>query len=196
VTSRGNKRKEIIKDAMRQHKAQREENKMAKRLNGKRWFQISLIGVCLGVFLLSVGEIQAGKVTYVYDSLNRLTRAVYDKTTFTYIYDKTGNRLTKRAILSKPFGTVDFDADAKTDLAVYRVSTGAWYIMPSSGAPAYGVGWGGTDFKPVPGDYDGDGKTDVAIYRASDGAWFIIPSSGRDFNGTIYFAIADTPSPS
>ena len=47
---------------------QREENKVAKRLNGRKWFQISLIGVCLGVFLLSVSDIQAGRITYVYDS--------------------------------------------------------------------------------------------------------------------------------
>jgi hypothetical protein len=62
---------------------------------------------------------------------------------------------------------------------VYRTSTGAWYVVPSSGALPYGVGWGGdaTD-KPVPGDYDGDGKTDIAVYRAGTGAWYVIPSSG------------------
>jgi hypothetical protein len=37
----------------------------------------------------------------------------------------------------------DYDGDKKTDLAVYRTSTGAWYINPSSGAAPYGVGWGG-----------------------------------------------------
>jgi len=81
--------------------------------------------------------------------------------------------------IAKEPAPIDFDQDGKTDTAVYRHGTGAWYIIPSSGGAPYGVGWGGdaTD-KPVPGDYDGDGKTDIAVYRGSNGAWFIIPSSG------------------
>ena len=31
----------------------------------------------------------------------------------------------------------------KTDVAVYRTSTGAWYVIPSSGATPYGLGWKG-----------------------------------------------------
>ena len=48
---------------------------------------------------------------------------------------------------------------------------------------AYGVGWGGSAFKSVPGDYDGDGKTDIAIYDTTGGAWWIIPSSGSSAYG-------------
>ncbi len=177
VTSRGDERKEIIKDAVRRRKGKGEENKM--RNTSGEWFQISLIGVFWGVSLLSVSDIQAGRITYVYDSLYRLVRAVHDKTTFTYTYDKTGNRLTKRATLTKPMGTVDFDGDAKTDIAVYRAGSGYWYyVHPSSGAAAYTVGWGMAGDKPVPGDYDGDGKTDIAVYRASTGAWYVTPSGG------------------
>gem|GEM_PF-5661398 len=73
---------------------------------------------------------------------------------------------------------VDFDGDRKTDIAVYRAATGAWYIIPSGGGAPYGVGWGGPGVTPIPGDYDGDRKTDIAIYNTTDGAWWIIPSSG------------------
>jgi hypothetical protein len=71
----------------------------------------------------------------------------------------------------------DFDKDGKTDIAVYYGSTGLWYIKPSSGAAAYGVGCGGTGFTPIPGDYDGDGKTDIVVYRPGNRAWWITPTS-------------------
>ena len=92
----------------------------------------------------------------------------------------------------------DFDGDGKTDLAVYRSGSGAWYVYPSGGSPPYGVGWGGAPYdKPVPGDYDGDGKTDIAIYRISDGGWYVIPSSppGTPFGVAWGGDASDVPVP-
>jgi hypothetical protein len=91
----------------------------------------------------------------------------------------------------------DFDGDGRTDIAIYRSSTGVWYIFPSSGGAPYALGWGGdpTD-KPTPGDYDGDGETDMAVYRGSTGVWYIIPSGGGSPYGVSWGGNAsDKPVP-
>jgi len=72
------------------------------------------------------------------------------------------------AILIKPRMNIDFDGDTKTDIALYRSSTGAWFYIPSSTNTPSGAGFGGDPSDiPVPGDYDGDRKTDYGIYRLS-----------------------------
>ena len=62
----------------------------------------------------------------------------------------------------------DFNGDGLTDIAVYRPSTGQWFV--NGGATTV---WGvGADI-PVPADYNGDGVTDIAVYRPSTGQWFV-----------------------
>src|SRR5262249_6062473 len=69
---------------------------------------------------------------------------------------------------------IDFDDDAKSDIAVYR--DGTWFIIRSSDGGVTETNWGGAPQDIlVPGDYDGDGKTDQAVYR--DGVWWILRSS-------------------
>jgi endonuclease/exonuclease/phosphatase family metal-dependent hydrolase len=65
--------------------------------------------------------------------------------------------------------------NGKTAPAVFRPSTGTWYILDSSTVHVYQ--WGVSTDVPVPGDYDGDGKTDVVVYRPSTGQWFVLTSS-------------------
>ena len=63
------------------------------------------------------------------------------------------------------------------DLAVWRPSSGYWYVMGVT-QQQWGSGSGSNPDKPVPGDYDGDGKTDFAVFRpTSAGIWCVIKSS-------------------
>jgi hypothetical protein len=71
----------------------------------------------------------------------------------------------------------DYDGDGKTDFAVWRPSTGQWWILPSSTGQMRVQQWGLPGDIPVPDDYDGDHKTDIAVWRPSTGEWRLVPSS-------------------
>jgi hypothetical protein len=66
----------------------------------------------------------------------------------------------------------DYDGDFFADPAVYRPSTGQWFIRQFG--PSFRiVQWGIPGDIPVPADYDGDGRTDTAVYRPSNRTWYI-----------------------
>ncbi|MEX2539648.1 MAG: hypothetical protein WD646_13450, partial [Actinomycetota bacterium] len=79
----------------------------------------------------------------------------------------------------------DYDGNGTTDIAVYRPSTGHWFIK---GQP--GIRWGIPDDVPVPGDYDGNGTTDIAVFRPSNGTWYI-----KDQTATKWGVSTDVPVP-
>lgn len=62
----------------------------------------------------------------------------------------------------------DFNADLRTDIAVYRPPTGQWFI---SGGASTSFGLSGDI--PVAGDYNNDGAAELAVFRPSVGAWYI-----------------------
>ncbi|HMT09758.1 MAG TPA: VCBS repeat-containing protein, partial [Pyrinomonadaceae bacterium] len=80
---------------------------------------------------------------------------------------------------SRMLAVVDANANETppADLAVWRPSSGVWWVLGSSSTPQYAQAWGMAGDEPVPGDYDGDGKTDFSIFRNSTGEWYVLRSS-------------------
>ncbi len=73
----------------------------------------------------------------------------------------------------------DFDGDGKSDMSIFRPSSGIWWINKSSGGNA-GFQWGLATDTLVPADYDGDDKTDVAVWRSAgsqQSKFYILQSS-------------------
>lgn len=89
-----------------------------------------------------------------------------------YVY--SGSRL---VAVEEPGATMQ----PPSDLAVWRPTSGAWYVMAADGGLQAAVQWGLATDVPVPGDFDGDGKTDFSIYRpgtaGNPATWWILKSS-------------------
>lgn len=73
----------------------------------------------------------------------------------------------------------DFEADNRSEIGVYRPSSGGWYLLKSSSGFTAGAGyaWGAPGDVPQLGDFDGDGKADITVYRPSSAYWFILKST-------------------
>jgi hypothetical protein len=87
------------------------------------------------------------------------------------------------------------------DIAVWRPSTGVWYVLGGPGSQQTIAAWGHTSPPdiPVPGDYDGDGKTDFATIQpaASPGSstWWVLRSSDGNYNATGWGNDQDVKAP-
>jgi VCBS repeat protein len=83
----------------------------------------------------------------------------------------------------------DFDGDIRTDLTIWRPSTGAWTwsssLSGSTTSGASGTQWGSGSVGDVPlsGDIDGDGINDLVVWRPTDGTWYWLMSSSNFTRG-------------
>lgn len=143
-----------------------------------------------GSWSLALGTLADQPVVGDFDGDGKADPAVYRPATNTWLWAKSStDYVTTEAkgwnLSSYSQGDVpapaDYDGDGKTDLCLFRPSTGGWMIALASDnyTASPPVGWGTTGDQPMPGDYDGDGKADIAVYRpGSTGEWFVKPSSG------------------
>jgi hypothetical protein len=75
----------------------------------------------------------------------------------------------------------DYDADSRSDFALWRPSTGSFHVLTSSSNWTTGFDrlWGIANDVPVATDYTGDGRDEIAVYRPSDGTWHWLTSESN-----------------
>ncbi|HKP70522.1 MAG TPA: FG-GAP-like repeat-containing protein [Pyrinomonadaceae bacterium] len=139
---------------------------------------------------LFAGHTQQGGVTKVFVSPS-------GKMIFTggfYLFNNSPQLGMLRMIV--PSSTAfDFDGDGKTDVGIFRPTSGQWWINQSSnGNTTVGTFGASTDLI-TPADFTGDGKTDIAFFRPSNGFWFILRSEDFSYFSLPFGSAGDVPVP-
>ena len=80
-----------------------------------------------------------------------------------------------------------------SEYAIFRPSSGDWWIYNRRTNAYFTVHWGTAGDKPVPADYDYDGITDYAVYRPSTGTWWLHRSADNSYFTLQFGSATDTP---
>jgi hypothetical protein len=80
------------------------------------------------------------------------------------------------------------------DLAVWRPSSGTWWVMGGPGSSQTTQQYGSDGDKPSLGDYDGDGKTDFCVYRPSTNYWYFMYSADNSTGSFPFGSSGDIPA--
>lgn len=83
---------------------------------------------------------------------------------------------------------------APNDLAIWRISSGTWWVLNGDGTYTTQQ-WGQNGDIPAPGDYDGDGKTDFCVFRPTEGVWYVMPTTTNTMAVHYYGVSGDKPVP-
>lgn len=108
------------------------------------------------------------------------------------IYICYGNGQIDRITRAK--ASADFDGDLKTDVSVFRPSTGAWYVSHSSNNTLRIQSFGVDGDIPTAEDFDGDNITDIGVFRPSSGVWYYNRSSDNTVGITPFGTNGDIPA--
>lgn len=114
----------------------------------------------------------------------------------TYSRGEVGNFVGSNGTCLTPARTAvplyDYDGDGRTDQAIFRPSSGIWFIANSTGGfNIFQFGQSGD--MPVGGDFDGDGKSDPTIYR--NGVWWRFKSANNTVDAITFGLATDIPAP-
>lgn len=160
---------------------------------GSGSFSVSAGGGCswqgstLASWIQITSQPQTGDGTLVFNVLPNPARTPRSGTITIGNYTVTVNQAPTRAT---PF---DFDGDSRTDISIYRPSTGTWWIS-NSGGSTIAQPFGLAEDRVVPADYDGDNKADISVYRS--GTWYVLKSSDGSVSINNWGTATDVPVPS
>jgi len=108
------------------------------------------------------------------------------------IYICYGNGQIDRMTRAK--ASADFDGDLRTDVSVFRPTTGVWYITNSSNSSVRIQGFGVNNDIPTAEDFDGDNMSDIGVFRPSDGVWYFVRSSNSTVGIVPFGTNGDIPA--
>jgi hypothetical protein len=88
----------------------------------------------------------------------------------------------------------DINADEKTDIVVFRPSTGTWFFTTNIAVPDYELlSFGQSGDIPLTNDYDGDFKADFVLFRPKTATWFIRRTSDESIREVQFGRSTDKP---
>ena len=96
---------------------------------------------------------------------------------------------------ARPASQGPLDPVGGNTIAIWRPSTGTWWVANHVNGARRTQQWGLVHDIPVAADYDGDGTTDFAVWRPSTGTWFVIESRTGASWSQQWGANGDVPVP-
>jgi len=141
---------------------------------------------CTGEILLWINNTQ----TLLLDTSRFIVSFAEDEDGEIYVIGQGGT--IEKIVRAK--SSADFDGDLRTDVSIFRPSTGVWWISHSSNNTFRAQQWGLNGDVPTPEDFDGDNISDIAVYRPSTNVWYAFNSSNATFTIVGFGLSGDIPT--